>query len=268
MIRPAEVDAAIEELARAGFLAPVSEVAELAAVAEHGDDLRAMVDRRCTGEPLAWITGTTAFCGQVIRIDPGVYVPRPQTEAMALAAVAVLPDHGVAVDLCTGSGAVAAVLARRRPGARVIGTDLDAAAVACARSNGVEAYQGDLEGPLPAEAAGRVDVVTGVVPYVPTEALHLLPRDVRAHEPTVALDGGPGGTDLLDRAVAAAARLLCAGGWVLLELGGSQPAHLLPELERAGFVRTEVTADDEGDPRSIRAQRGPAPPPSSVAWAR
>ena len=263
MIRPAEIDAAIEALAHAGFLAPTAEAAELAACADHGDELRALVARRTTGEPLAWITGTTTFCGETIRVDPGVYVPRPQTEPMAEAAVRLLPAEGIAVDLCTGFGAIAAVLARRRPGARVLASDIDPRAVACARSNGVHAHRGDLDQPLPPELHGRVDVVTGVVPYVPTESLHLLPGDVRDHEPEVALDGGPGGTRVLDRAVAAAARLLRPGGWLLLEVGGSQPDHLGPDLARRGFGRIEVATDEEGDARSIRARATPARPPAS-----
>lgn len=255
MIRPAHVDAAIEDLARAGFLAPVAEAAELAAAADGDDDvLAALVERRTAGEPLAWITGSTTFCGETIRVDPGVYVPRPQTEPMVHAAVGLLPADGVAVDLCTGSGAIAAVLARTRPAARVIGTDLDAAAVRDARANGVETYEGDLDEPLPVELRGRVDVVTGVVPYVPTDALHLLPRDVQAYEPRRALDGGAHGTTLLGRAVAAAARLLRPGGWLLLELGADQDEHLAPVLARLGFTDVQAERDEDGDLRSVRAR--------------
>ncbi|MCU1371825.1 MAG: methyltransferase [Ilumatobacteraceae bacterium] len=255
MIRPADIDAAIDELARAGFLAPTAEAAELSAAADGDEDqLRAFVQRRTSGEPLAWITGTTVFCGETILVHPGVYVPRPQTQAMAEAAVARLPPGGTAVDLCTGSGAIAVVLSRRQPSAQVMATDLDPAAVACARANGVDAHQGDLAQPLPPEMTGRADVVTAVVPYVPTESLHLLQRDVRAHEPTAALDGGPGGTEVLDRAVEAASRILSPGGWLLLELGGNQPAHLEPSLRARAFDRIEVRTDEEGDPRSIEAR--------------
>lgn len=257
MIRPAEIDAAIEDLARAGFLAPTAEAAELAAAATGGDELQAMVERRCTGEPLAWITGRTTFCGEVIRVDPGVYVPRPQTEAMVGVALERLPPGGIAADLCTGSGAIAAVLGRRQPSAWIVASDLDPTAVTCARANGVEAYEGDLAHPLPRDIRGRTSLVTAVVPYVPTESLHLLPIDVQHHEPLLALDGGPGGTELLDRAVAAAQRLLRPGGWLLLELGGEQPHHLGLTLRIGGFDRIDVTLDDEGDPRSIAARLSP-----------
>ena len=123
------------------------------------------------------------FCGVRVLVEPGVFVPRPQTEALARRAVGAAAVDGIAVDLCTGSGAVAVVLRAERPGATVIATDVDPLAVACARRNGVEALPGDLDEPLPPAFRERVDVVTAVVPYVPTEALHLLPRDVLAYEP-------------------------------------------------------------------------------------
>ena len=254
MIRPAEVDAAIEELARSGFLAPVAEAAELAAASANGDELLALVERRVTGEPLAWITGTTTFCGETIQVSSGVYCPRPQTQRMAEHAAQLLPDGGIAVDLCTGSGAVARVLAKRRPRARVIGTDVDPAAVACARRNGIEAYEGDLGEPLPEELCGTVDVVTVVAPYVPTDQLRFLPRDVQVHEPRSALDGGEGGIAVLTRAVEAGARLLRPGGWLLLEVGGDQADALTPLLDRLGSDEVTTTADPEGDVRSVKAR--------------
>src|SRR3954447_21225901 len=150
-------------LARNGFVAAEGEADELIAGAG-GDEarLQAMVARRLTGEPLAWITGTVEFCGLEVIVHPGVYVPRWQTEPMARRALARLPEHGAGIDLCTGSGAVAKVLQRKA--ARVVACDLDPRAVANARANGVEAYAGDLFAPLPEIAA---DVISGVVPYVP-----------------------------------------------------------------------------------------------------
>ena len=178
-----------------------------------------MVARRLTGEPLAWITGTAPFCGLWIRVDPGVYVPRWQTEALAWRAVERLPADGVAIDLCTGSGAIAKVLMTHRPGARVVASDVDPRAVACARSNGVEAYVGDLFEPLPDVVA---DVIVGVVPYVPTPDLPLLQRDTFTFETPLAYDGGADGLDIVRRVIAEAPRHL--RGPLLLELGGDQAA--------------------------------------------
>ena len=243
-----------DRLAAAGFLSAREEAEELE-VRAGGDDrlLEALVERRLTGEPLAWIVGTAVFCGLRLRADPGVYVPRPHTEQIALRAAERLPADGTAVDVCTGSGAVAAVLAARRPGATVIATDVDARAVACARSNGVDARVGDLFAPLPAGLAGRVDVVTAVVPYVPTAALPALQRDTFAHESALAYDGGPDGTTVLRRTVAGSAAVLRPGGAMLLELGGDQPGLLAPDLDRLGFGGVSVVADEDGDLRGIEA---------------
>lgn len=252
-------------LRRAGCVAAEDEAEELVQAAgpdPAGRDagrLAAMVARRCTGEPLAWIVGTAPFCGLRVAVHPGVYVPRPQTEAMARWAVRCLPPGGTAVDLCTGSGAVAVVLARARPGAAVLATEADPVAAACARANGLTVLDGDLDAPLPPSLAGSVDVVTAVVPYVPTPELHLLPRDVLAHEPRAALDGGPDGCALLRRAVAAGARLLRPGGWLVLELGGDQAGLLAPDLAAAGFGPAAVLRDEDGDDRAVAARRLPVP---------
>ena len=104
---------------------------------------------------------------------------------------------------------------------------------------------------LPAALAGRVDVVTAVVPYVPSGELRLLPRDVVAFEPHRALDGGADGTVHLARAAVAAARLLRPGGSLLLELGGDQAGLLGPLLAEHGYLETELLTDEEGDPRGL-----------------
>ena len=108
-------------LSRAGFIAAEDEANELLARAAGDVELlESLVARRLTGEPLAWIIGTVSFCGVSIRIDPGVYVPRWQSEPLARRAIERLPATGVAIDLCTGSGALARTLSTNRPGARVV----------------------------------------------------------------------------------------------------------------------------------------------------
>jgi release factor glutamine methyltransferase len=232
--------------------------AEADAILEASDEgmgaLEDMLARRLAGEPLAWIVGSVRFCGLRIRVDPGVFVPRPQTEALARRAVALLPDLGVAVDLCTGCGPIAAVLGSARPRGTVLATDADPVAVACAQANGVRALLGDLDVPLPPWVRGRVDVLTAVVPYVPTEELHLLPSDVRGHEPLLALDGGPRGTSVLLRAARAAAALLRPGGSLLLEIGGVQAEEMQGTLTDLGFTRIRVHRDDEDQDRAIEAR--------------
>ena len=243
-------------LRRAGCVAASDEAVELLAAAQ-GDRraLRDLVARRSVGEPLAWLVGSARFFGHRVLVCPGVYVPRPQSEALAREAIARLPRRGLAVDLCTGSGAVAVAVAYARPEARVLATEIEPAAVACARGNGVDVYAGDMTAPLPEEIRGQVDVVTAVVPYVPTAELRLLPRDVVAYEPPGALDGGANGTDLLARAVAESAGLLRPGGSLLLELGGREAELLGPLLAENGYQELHLLRDEEGDLRGLACRR-------------
>ncbi len=260
----AEIVAGVEaRLAAAGCIAAAEEAGELlAAVGPRAAALEEAVRRREAGEPLAWITGLTRFCGHQVRVDPGVYVPRPQTELLAERAAALLAERAAAgcagctgaaraVDLCTGAGAVALHCQRSVPGAAVVGVDVDRRAVACARANGVTAVLGDLGSALGDECA---DVVTAVAPYVPTAAVAFLPADVRCYEPRAALEGGVDGLAVVRRVVAEAGRLLRPGGWLLVELGGEQDALLAPALTRQGFRDVAPWEDEEGDLRGLAAR--------------
>lgn len=188
-----------------------------------------------------------------------MYVPRWQSEQVALRAAERLPEHGVAIEPCCGSGAIAAVLRDRRPSARVIAADVDERAVACARSNGAEALRSDLLDALSPELAGRADVVVAVVPYVPTPELPLLQRDTLTFESPLAYDGGPDGLALLRRLVADAPRWLRPGGALLLELGGEQADALHGPLGASGFGDVAVLRDEDGDVRGVEATYAPAP---------
>jgi len=250
-----DLDKTTATLRAAGCVAAEEEAEELLEVSR-GDPARLgeLVTRRCRGEPLAWLVGSVRFCGETVLVRPGVYVPRWQSEALARGAVARLPAGGVAVDLCTGAGAIAVVMARRRPSARVVATEIDPLAADCARANGVEVFVGDLTEPLPEALAGNVDVVTAVVPYVPTGELGLLPRDVLAYEPRAALDGGADGTSILVRAVVESGRWLTGGGSLLLELGGDEAELVSPVLLEHGYSDVGLVLDEDGDVRGILAR--------------
>jgi release factor glutamine methyltransferase len=132
--------------------------------------------------------------------------------------------------------------------------------VACARANGVDAHQGDLLDGVPgrvlAELPGRVDLVVGVVPYVPTGALGLLQRDTLTFEASTSYDGGPDGTEVLRRVLREAAPLLRPRGTLALEVGGDQVALLAPDLAELGYRVMSVLVDDEQDERAIVAVLG------------
>jgi release factor glutamine methyltransferase len=247
----------VGNLAEAGCIAASEEADELIRAAGGDRDvLDDLVSRRCMGEPLAWLTGAITFCGLGLEVTPGVYVPRPQSEPLARRAASFLAPGGVAVDLCTGAGAIAAVLSAAVPSARVVATDLDVDAVRCARRNGVEAFEGLLDDPLPRELERTVDVMTAVAPYVPTDSIRLLPRDVQAFEPRLALDGGAEGTDLLVEVVRRSTRWLRPGGRLCLELGGDQADPIGRSLLDVGFGELDVMVDDEGDTRAVCARLG------------
>ncbi len=241
-------------LRAAGFVAADEEALELLACS-NGDAtfLDSLLERRLHGEPLAWITGFAMFCGLRIEVVPGVYVPRWQTEPLARRAASRLPPRGLAIDVCTGSGAIATYLMNEHPDSRVVATDLDGIAVACATSNGVEVFEGDLFDPLPSALRGRADVIVGVAPYVPTYSMHLLPRDTFAFETTLSYDGGEDGAEILRRVLAESPRYLRRGGALLLELGGDEAQILRDDFEREGFGDVTSIHDEDGDVRGIEA---------------
>jgi release factor glutamine methyltransferase len=255
-----------EELAGAGCVSAAAEARWLVEEAADGQALSEMVARRAAGEPLQYVIGWAPFGPLRVAVGPGVFVPRPETEGLAdraaahLRAAAAPPEGGpVAVDLCTGSGAIACFLAAEVPGARVLATELDPAALAWARPNaarhGVEVLAGDLDAPLPPELAGRVAVLTANVPYVPTGALATLPRDVRDHEPRLALDGGPDGLDVLRRVAARALAWLSDGGWLLAEVGDDQGPAAADLFAAAGLTEVAVRPDLAGRDRVVEGRR-------------
>jgi release factor glutamine methyltransferase len=257
------LDGTARRLAAAGCVAAAEEAAQLLAAAPDGPTREAWLNRREQGEPLAWILGRARFCGRPIHVAPGVFVPRRQSEELARRAATLLPDRGRAVDLCTGTGAIAAHLLATIPTATVVGFDVDTRAAACARRNGVPAGVADLAAPL--RPRHQFDLVTAVAPYVPTDALRLLPSDVGRYEPRRALDGGVDGLNLVRRVVAAAGRVLRPGGWLLIEVGGHQDQALAPTLAATGFDPVTPWRDGDGDLRGLAAQaaaseRRPAPP--------
>lgn len=241
-----------ERLREMGCVAAREEACDLVDSARDLDELGEFLMRRSRGEPLAWITGWVQFCGHRLRVEPGTYVPRYQSEELARrAADALATVGGRAADLCTGVGAIASVLMRAASGAVVVGTELDPRAAACGRRNGVAVVLSDLGEAL---RSGVFDVVTAVAPYVPERDLPYLPPDVLKYEPLLALDGGEEGLDVLLRVVASASRLLRPGGYLFLELGAEQDRRLSTALTRAGFWSTQTWCDEDGDLRGLAAR--------------
>jgi release factor glutamine methyltransferase len=230
----------ITRLRAAGCVFAEDEARLLLSAARTPAELVAMVDRRSAGLPLEQVLGWAEFCGLRIAVEPGVFVPRRRTEFLVRQAVAVARPPLVAVDMCCGSGAVGAALAAALTRVEVYAVDIDPAAVRCARRNlaacGGQAYEGDLYEPLPVTLQGRVDVLVANAPYVPTEAISLMPPEARLHEPRVALDGGPDGLDIQRRVIAAAPVWLAPGGHLLIETSEHQAPRTAETFARHGLI--------------------------------
>ncbi len=198
-----------------------------------------MVDRRAAGVPLEHVLGWAEFCGLRIAVDPGVFVPRRRTEFLVRQAAALAGPRAVVVDLCCGSGAVGAALATLADRIELHAADIDPAAVRCARRNVTgrgAVYEGDLYDALPTTLRGRVDILVANAPYVPTEAIGLMPPEARLHEPRVALDGGTDGLGVQRRVTAAAARWLAPGGHLLIETSERQAPRTVEAFARNGLI--------------------------------
>jgi release factor glutamine methyltransferase len=247
--------AIVSRLRAAGCVFAEDEADLLMSSAGRPDDLEAMVARRIEGLPLEHVLGWADFFGVHITLDPGVFVPRPRTELLVRWAVALAgrPEATV-VDLCCGSGAVGAAIAASTEHIRLFAADIDPVSVACARRNlepfGGQVFQGDLFAPLPADLRGRVDVLVANVPYVPTDAIGLLPAEARLHEPRLALDGGSDGLDVLRRVAAETPGWLAPHGHFLVETSERQAATATAILERAGLT-PRVVRDEELDATAV-----------------
>jgi release factor glutamine methyltransferase len=235
----------ITRLRAAGCVFAEDEARLLIAAAASSAELTAMVDRRIEGLPLEQILGWAEFCGLRIAVDPGVFVPRRRTEFLVQQAAFLAPPQAVVVDLCCGTGAVGAALGAILSGAELYATDIDPAAVRCARRNITgQVYEGDLYDPLPSTLRGRIDILAVNAPYVPTEAIGMLPPEARIHEPRVALDGGSDGLDVQRRVAAEASQWLAPGGHILIETSENQSPQTAETFVRHGLVPRVIGSDE------------------------
>ncbi|WP_309082088.1 peptide chain release factor N(5)-glutamine methyltransferase [Zhihengliuella sp.] len=232
---------------------------------DDAERLAALVDERAARVPLQHLTGVAHFRHLELRVGPGVFVPRPETEALAGlaidAAAAVIARRGsaVVVDLGTGSGAIAAAVASEVPAARVHAVELSEHAAAWAEQNlaphGVDLRVGDLRTAFE-DLDGTVDVVVSNPPYIPAGAVPVDP-EVREHDPGLALYGGGADGMELPRAVErTAARLLVPGGLVALEHAEVQEEAMQEMFRGAGAWATIAGHRDlTGRPRCTSAVR-------------
>ncbi|MEC5167880.1 putative protein N(5)-glutamine methyltransferase [Glaciihabitans sp. GrIS 2.15] len=242
----------IAELRAAGCVFAEEEAALLIEAASSPADLRQLVERRVSGIPLEHLLGWVKFSGLRISVDAGVFVPRQRTAFLVEWAVAMAAPDAVVLDLCCGAGAIGAAIASRLPGIDLYAADIDPAAVASARRNlrPSRVFEGDLFDPLPPALRGRIDILVANTPYVPTDALALMPPEARLYEARVALDGGLDGLDVQRSVAEAAPHWLARGGHLFVESSEEQAAltaqvfeanGLIPEIAQSGeFYSTVV----------------------------
>jgi release factor glutamine methyltransferase len=213
--------------------------------------------RRCTGTPVQHITEESGFRRLVLKVRPGVFVPRPETEILVEVALRAIGVSGVVADIGTGTGAVALAIKDERPGVRVIATDLSPDAVMLARDNSVslnveiEVLQGTLLAPLSQELRGALDAVVSNPPYLAKESAASLPPDVLA-DPPLALFGDIGTYRML---FAAAFDWLRPGGAIVVEIDPDLGNEVLDEAGLAGFTSLTVDPDLTGRDRVVSGRK-------------
>lgn len=228
-------------------------------------EFKARLLRRAKREPLQYIDGTAQFRDLVLRVDRRVLIPRPETETLVDEVLRWAGDRAElhAVDLGTGTGAIALALATEGPFARVVATDVQEAALEVARANHataapdapVEFRAGDL---FAAVAGERFDVVVSNPPYIGTEEAPSLDAEVRDWEPHSALFAGVGGMEVIRRLVAAAPDHLRPGGLLALEIGAAQGEAVAALIRGVpAFAEPTVRPDLAGRDRIVLAERRP-----------
>lgn len=236
---------------------------DAALVADAVEEIRALARRRASREPLQHITGRAPFRALNLRVGPGVFVPRPETEQVAQLAIDALrgmPGSPRAVDLGTGSGAIALALATEVPHAEVHAVEKSPDAYPWTTLNFAEVdapnatlHRGDLADALP-EFGGAVDLVISNPPYIPAAAI---PRDPEVHlfDPEMALYGGEDGLDVVRLLSLSAKRLLRAEGLLVIEHGEQQAEAIAALLRSDGWTQVSGHTDLTGRDRATTAIR-------------
>jgi release factor glutamine methyltransferase len=253
--------------------------------AEEAERYSALLERRAAGEPIQYLTGKQEFWGLVFEVTPAVLIPRPETEHVIEVALERLgEERGIKInmrtgaptptlriaDVGTGSGCIAVVLAHELPHAKFVATDISTEALSVAQGNAQRHHVADRIGFICTDLLGALlarqrtardgtqlfDLIASNPPYVARNEADQLPREVRDHEPNVALFGGPTGIEMYERLIEQAAELLAARGILVLELGYNCADAVRATLSRqSAWANVSVTNDLAGIPRVIAAER-------------
>ncbi len=226
-------------------------------------ELLELFQKRKQRIPLQHLTGVAYFRNLELAVGPGVFIPRPETEGvaeLAIQALRLVPEEPIAVDLCTGSGAIAISLATEVPHSKVFAWELNPESESYLRQNlrgNVELVMGDIseDHQLFEDLAGTVDVVVSNPPYIPNWAI---PRDleVQLHDPDLALYGGEDGLDIIRVVSRRAMQLLKPGGFLVVEHADSQGQLVADLFQADGWRSISIHQDLTGRDRSVSAIKG------------
>ncbi len=226
--------------------------------------LAGALSRRLRGEPLQYIVGSAGFMDLTIKVDSRALIPRPETERLAeLAASASIPERGRILDLCCGTGCLAAYLSEVFPKSEILASDISEDALSLAAENcpkSVRLLCSDLFEKIP----GVFDLIVCNPPYVPEGEIDGLQREVKDYEPRLALSGGPDGLDLIRRIIKEAPHRLAPGGFLFMEIGSDQGEAVKCLAEEAGLGKAAVCQDLNRQDRVLIA-RAPAPLPGAFS---
>lgn len=230
---------------------------------EELDRYKSLIKRRATREPAAYIIGEREFWSLSFRVTPAVLVPRPETECLVEAALAVISEDGRVWEPGTGSGAVSIALAREREYCRIAASDSSPASLAVARQNALRHQVADRIFFFAAswleafgERSRRFDAIVCNPPYIRAGEIETLAPEIARFEPRRALDGGADGLDAIRLLIQSAPQRLVSGGTLLLEIGFDQ-ASAVSEIVRAcaDYAAPEILEDYGGNPRVLRVHR-------------
>ncbi len=213
-------------------------------------ELSRMISERTKGTPMEQIIGWAEFFGNRIVVEPKVFIPRYKTEFLVAQALALCGTNSIVLDLCCGTGALGLAMKTAIPSIQLFASDVDPTAVRCARHNlsplGANVFEGDLYDPIPQELKGKIDVILANAPYVPTEAINLMPREARLYENRTSLDGGIDGLEIHRRIATSAIKWLAPGGYLLIETSKEQSLIAFDFFSENGLeTRVEHSEDFE-----------------------
>lgn len=227
---------------------------------------RELVRRRSEGTPVAYLVGRREFYSLSFHVTPDVLIPRPETEFLLIALLDLAKGRGELkiADIGTGSGCVAVSAAKHLLQAHVTAIDISPAALVVARKNAaahgvegrIEFVESDLFAALPVEQ--RFDYIVSNPPYVTSAEIERLPREVKDHEPRLALDAGPQGTAVIERLLPQTAQRLAPGGWLLMEIGPAIESAVRALFGGGNWELGATKKDLAGLARVIAAKRKPA----------